>query len=208
MLRAIREHEEVILYNNILHVSEQEQHQAIDFLNQEYQKESIDYPHKAPSFDSNAALWGAKTLYHSAQLVLYRENKDADLEKIIPNFSGEITPNAILSADLCLRFIPEILTQLKLIDAEDKLIEVLEKLLEKWHYSGISHEIPVENFDFNTILSDACVRQLYINRIIDYKNLKLATHPALQKHLIANLGIHGNEFWKAFQIAQIQHEQY
>lgn len=206
MLQAIRGHEEIILYNNILFVSEQEQHQAIDFLNQEYQKESIDYPHKAPSFDSNAALWGAKTLYHSAQLVLYRENKDADLEKIIPDFSGKITPNSMLSADLCLRFIPEILAQLKLIDVEDKLIEVLEKILEKWHYSGISYEIPIENLDFITILSDACLRQLYLNRIIDCKNIKLATHPALQKHLIANLGIHGNEFWKAFQLAQIQHE--
>lgn len=208
MLRAIREQEEIILYDNILHVSEHEQHQAIDFLNHQYQKESIDYPHKAPSFDSNAALWGAKTLYHSAQLVLYRENKDADLEQIIPNYSGAITPNAMLSADLCLRFIPGILMQLNLIDAEDKLIDVLEKILEKWHYSGIAHEIPTESVDFTTILSDACVLQLYLNRVIEYKNLKLATHPALQKHLIANLGIHGDEFWKAFQIAQIQHEQH
>lgn len=206
MLQAIRQQEEIILYNNILHVSEQEQHQAIDFLNREYQKESIEYPHQAPSFDSNAALWGAKTLYHSAQLVLYRENKDTDLEKIIPAFSDKITPNAILSADLSLRFLPEIIAQLILIDAEDKLIEVLENILEQWHYSGISYEIPIEKLDFDTILSDTCLRQLYLNRIIENKSLKLAIHPALYTHIKAIFGIYGNEFWKAFQIAQLQHE--
>ena len=179
-----------MLYDNILSISEEEKASAILFLRKEYLQESLDFPYQAPLFDDNAALWAAKTVYIAAQLMLYREHKAVDLRELLPDYEREMSPAAILSADLYLRFLPDMLIQLKMIDSEDKLIEILEKMLEKWHYSGIKYDFEIEKLDFEIIEKDLCVKQMYVNRVVFYKKNKLTEHPILQPLLLANVGIH------------------
>ena len=136
-IQTLRKQEEAVLYEKLLPISEQEKKEAADFLYQEYQQEALEYPYQVPEFDVFAALWAADFLYTALQLVLHREQKEQDLVQLLPDFPNEITPSAILSADLCLRFLPDVIIQLKLIDSEDALIEILEKQLTLWHYSGI-----------------------------------------------------------------------
>jgi hypothetical protein len=199
MIQDLRQYEEVMLYGNLLHFSEAEQKETLEFLQSEYAKESTDYPFLAPDFDPSAALWGAKTIYLATQLMLYRENKVADIEVFLPDFMNKITPSALLSADLSLRFLPSVITHLKMIDPEDRLIEILEKHLYTWHFSGISYFLKPENLNFEVIVSDKCLYQLYINRVIEYKKLHFANHPALTEGIKANLSIFAEEFWKGFK---------
>ncbi len=52
-------------------------------------------------------------------------------------YSGRVTGAAILSADLTSEVSSSMITQLKLIDAEDDLISILESTLRQWHYSEL-----------------------------------------------------------------------
>ncbi len=141
---------------------------------------------------AKAALWGAQTIYVAAQLMLYRETKPADLETLLPSFTGEV----LASADLTLRFLPDIITHLTLIDPEDTLIELLEKHLYVWHFSGIWYPLETENLNFKAVSANPCLHQMYSNRVIAAKKAQLANHPALKERVNAAMGIFAADFWR------------
>ncbi len=202
MIRQLRESEEVILYQNVLSWEKNEEQEVIGFLSGEYQNESLDYPGQAPEFNPEAALWAAKTIYLAAQLILYRDHKEADLGGLFPDFEGNSDPSAMLSADLCLRFLPDMLFQLKVIDTQDGLIDLLLKTAYNWHYSSMRFPLDTGELSFEVIHSDDCLRQLYANRIIEYKKLKLAEHPACYETVKASLGMYGEVLWKEFTLVR------
>ncbi len=200
MIRQLRESEEVMLFQNVLFAEKDEELEVINFLSEEYRKESTGYPNKAPEFDPEAALWAAKTVYVAAQLILYRDHKEADLAALFTDFEGNTNASAILSADLCLRFLPDMLFQLKVIDTQDGLIVLLEKIAHKWHYSAMRYHLEIEQLDFECIGSNSCLEQLYANRIIENKKLKLAEQPACYETVKASLGMYAEILWKEFML--------
>ncbi|OFY83686.1 MAG: hypothetical protein A3F72_12795 [Bacteroidetes bacterium RIFCSPLOWO2_12_FULL_35_15] len=199
-IQTLRKQEEIILFGNILLINDTEASEVVEFLKIEYHQEALEYPFEVPDFDADAALWAAKTIYTCTQLVLYRENRVSDLAFLLPDFSNELTPSAILSCDLCYRFMPEILVQLKIIDSEDDILPILEKQLLLWHYSGIHYPLETEKLDFQTISSNNCLQQLYMNRIIEYKKINLAKHQACKSWIEANLGIFTQDFWNELKL--------
>lgn len=201
MITDLRQHENIMLYGNLLVSSAPEDEEVSAFLKSEYQKEALAYPGTVPVFDTAAALWAAKIVYVTAQLILYRENKEVDILSLLPDHAQTITPSGMLSADLCLRFVPDMLLQLKMIDSEDILIAHLERQMQLWHYSGIKYELATDDLDFTVVMESPCLHQLYIDRIIEYRKLELATHLACRDSVLASLGDHTDKFWKELKTA-------
>ena len=198
MIRQLREKEEICLYGNVLDIGVGELEDLKHFLQREYEQEVLEYPYEAPAFHPDAALWAAITINTAAQLLLYREHNEEEVEDLFPKMEGTLDASSILSADLCLRFLPFILKELSALDPEDALLELLEPTLGRWHYSGINYELQVEQLDFEPIVANSCLHQLYCNRVIAYKKLKLAQHPALSGTISANLGVFKGEIWPTF----------
>jgi hypothetical protein len=195
-IEHLRSYEEIILYGNILEITNEQKDQTLKYLEREYQYEQANYPKiKIQNFNPEAALWAAKTIYVSAQLMLYRKNEEQDIAILLPSFTYPMSPSAHLSADLVLRFLPDIIKQLKLIDPEDALIGILERHLMQWHYSGVQYALQVELLGFESIIADECLRQLYVDRVIEYKRVSLAIHPSLAREIKAALGMYTNTFW-------------
>ena len=184
MIRLLRQHEEVMLYGNLLQVTPLDTEVVTTFLEEEYHREALQYPSDAPPFHAAAAIWSAHIVYKAAQLILYRENKP------------ERNASAILSADLCLRFIPVMRQHLHVIDPEDPLLELLDELLLQWHYSGISAALDISKLDFAPIVSSPVLMTLYTERIIYYRKTELARHPAFIETIRASLGIYSDSLWK------------
>jgi len=195
----LRTIEQIILYDKMMQVSSQEEKETIELLRDEYDKEQLDYPFTAPKFEEKAALWASKILYFASQFLLHRENTNKDLDAYLPEYKGEMTVGAHLSADLCLRFLPQLLQEFKNIDADDVIILVLEKHLKKFHYSGIGFENKVEGIDFKLFEND-CFKQLYLNRITERKDTELSKIPQINVLLQSNFGDYPNVFWKHFEI--------
>lgn len=192
----LRTNEEVILYTRLIPIETEEESLIADFLETEYSNECLEYPHQPPAFDKEAALWGARTLYTAAQLLLYRDQPAEHIPELLPAYPAAITPAAMLSADLCLRFLPQVLDQVKRIDPDDPLIPVLENLLTTWHYSGIRAPLPQLPGSLAMVFSNTSLQQLYINRIISKKAIQLAAIPTLNIFVKATLGNYKMHFWK------------
>ncbi len=203
MIQTLRAKEEIILYKNILSISALEKENIILFLEDEYQTEALDFPFTPPAFDSAAALWAAETVYYASQFILFRENDETKMEDYFPSFQFDVTPATILSVDLCFRFLPDMLRQLSLIDAEDSLIVILEKYLKTWHFSGINYTLDFKEIELEVIFSNPCLQQLYLNRITTHKNIPLAKLPKINQLLKANFGIFEETFWPNFKTLNV-----
>ena len=98
------------------------------------------------------------------------------------------------------------LVQLKLIDQEDALMGVLEKKLSIWHYSGVGYQMEIDSLEFDFVLKYPCLMQLFVNRIIENKNLSLAGHPVFKPYIRAALGNYSLTFWKELKFDNAVHE--
>ncbi|MFB9076601.1 hypothetical protein ACFFLS_25320 [Flavobacterium procerum] len=191
----LRTIEKIILYNKLLSISKEEETETILFLENEYDKEVLEYPGIPPVFNADAALWGAKTVYLAAQFLLYRELSFEDTNTLLPHFKGKKDASAFICADLCLRFLPQILAELKRLDADDPVISLLEMHLLNFHYSVIGFEIETAKINFDEIASDDCLLQLYIDRIVERKALKFTESDFIKKQLEIGFGDYRKLFW-------------
>lgn len=203
MITTLREKEEVVLSSiNPLIPSDIEKKELGEYLSFAYLNESTEYPFTPPPFNAEAAIWAAQLVYTVAQFIVNRQTaeKSISLSHITEGDLFTCNPSTVLSTDLCLRFIPDFISQLKLIDERDKRIPLLEAQLKKWHYSGVQYTLPLEELNFELILSNDCLTQLYLNRIIKYKNISLAKHKAFNHLLKANLGIFESDYWNELNL--------
>lgn len=203
MIKGLRENEEIILYANRPEFSENERIKVINFLRKEYDREALNFPFEAPIFNEGAAIWSAEFVYLVAQFILYRKDNIGKLDELFPIYLQEVDASTALSVDLTFRFIPDMLLQLRSIDSEDPLINLVEDQLHKWHYSGIKYDLDVHNIEMNWIFSSRCMQQLYVDRIIAYKNIKLAKNKNIYPHLKATLSIFETFFWVDFNLINV-----
>lgn len=197
MIVHLRQEEEVILYKNIFEISPIETQEMVLFLNQEYDKESLNFPDNNLSFDPVAAIWASQLFYHASQLVLYREQDIGILCQLVRPYYQIATPNAIVSADLILRFVPQLINELCLIDYTDPIISVLEDILQDWHYSAIGYSFGEDlKLDYTTILENRSLLLLYLDRVVERNAV---TQPdQIKEAMLAEVGIYAKELLPNF----------
>lgn len=207
MIKTLREDEEVVLYSSIPVITKAEKDAVTSLLEEEYLLESLTHPDELPEFNSVAALWAATTIYYTAISILYRNKSSEEYTQLFPTYNGIIDTSAILSADLTLRFLPDMIAQLEQIDSTDLIINVLTKLINQWHYSGIrSQKLDIDTLNFGDITINNLMTRIYADRVIKHKNLQLALHPALTSTIKGFLGNHGTSYWREFETAIKAHE--
>jgi len=194
----LREQEEMLICDRFVSPTAKEENAVADLLREEYSREVLNFPGAAPAFEREAAVWAARIVFNGSQLLLSREKDAQDIVELLPPYGGAMTPAAILSADLCLRCLPDVIEKAREINPDDPLIGLLEDLLPVWHYSGIGYfRLPGSaEFDFSPILADDCLRLLYIDRVIERRVTALANLPELRPGILAVMGDHGDSFWK------------
>ena len=200
MIETLRKQEDVILHDHFLNITDLEKESVDTYLKTEYQAESLNYPHQTPIYHSKASIWGAQVIYITAQLLLCRKKENQELQALFPKASFEINASTILSVDLCLRFLPLLINELHRINNEDPLLDILDQIMYTWHYSGINYDLNINKINLQPVIETPCLQQLYINRVIEYKNMDLAMHPQLHPWIKGNLGLHSSEYWKTFNI--------
>lgn len=201
-LFLLRKEECITIFTDIQEISKKEEQDAADYFESEFEKERLEFLSDQTSFDREAAVWAAKVLYHSAQLYLVRKNTAKDLKDFIPAFKGKRDVSSVLSADLSLRFLPQIILVLQNADPEDPLIKMLENILKEFHYSAIGFDMELENINWADELRDKTYRKLYLERIVEKKDYELAEIPYLNQLLIAEFGMYKDIFWKELKIIE------
>ena len=199
-LFLLRKEGTMTIFSDIKSISQKEEQDAADYFESEFEKERLEFLSDKINCDRETAVWAAKVLYHSAQLHLIRENTAKDLSQLIPLFKGKREINSILSADLSLRFLPQIISVLQDVDPEDPLIKILENILQQFHYSGIGFDLDLEKINWEEELKDKTYRKLYLERVVENKAYRLAEMPYINQQLMAEFGMYKDVFWKDLQI--------
>jgi hypothetical protein len=184
------------IFTHIQEISVKEEQEAADYFESEFEKERLGFFSDQVSCHREAAVWAGKILYHSAQLYLIRENTAKDLSGWVPRFKGKKDIASILSADLSLRFLPQVMAALQNIDPEDPLIKRLEDILTEFHYSAIGYDLDPGEVDWQEELEDRTYRKLYLERIVEKKDYRLAGIPYINRLLMAEFGLHKDIFWR------------
>lgn len=201
-LFLLRKEGTLTVFSDFKTLSEKEEKEAEDFFESEFEKERLDFLSDKIPFNKEAAIWAAKVLYHSAQLYLIRKDTAKNLEKLIPQYQGEKKTSAILSADLSLRFLPQLLHALQVADSTDPLVKMLENILHQFHYSGIGLDLNLEKINWEEELKNKTYRKLYLERIVEKKAYKLAEIPYVNQLLIAEFGMYKDIFWRELKIVE------
>ncbi len=204
-LFLLRKEECITIFADVKQISPKEEQEAAEYFETEFEKERLEFLSDQIPFDKEAAVWAAKILYHGVQLYLVRENTEKDLAKLIPDFKGKFDLSAKLSADLSLRFVPQIVVALKNVDADDPLIKLLETILKQFHYSGVETDLELEHLNWEEELKDTTYRKLYLERIVENKTYRLAEIPYINTLLTAEFGWYKNVFWKELKINNTDH---
>lgn len=192
----LRKEECITLFSNLQKISPQEEAEAGDYFETEFEKERLEFLSDQFTCHRETAVWAAKVLYHSAQLYLIRENTSKNINQLIPEFKGIRNVSSILSADLSLRFLPQVITALNAVDPEDSLISILENILTGFHYSGIGYDLDLEKVSWEEELKDPTYRKLYLERIVEKKDYRLAEIPFINTLLMAEFGMYKDAFWR------------
>lgn len=170
-IELLRTNGDIILHSKFVQLTEDEEDYVTQFLAKEYLKESLSFPGDLPEFDGEAALWGAKTIFIASQLLMLRDIAELEFPNLLPPFDSEINEGAILSCDLCLRFLPEIVRQAEDIDTYDGLVPQLDLLLASWSYSGIGRRIidPSIELSNTELLKSHAMQILTVDRVVQRK---------------------------------------
>lgn len=195
-LFLLRKDECITIFTDLQEISKKEEEDAADYFGSEFEKERLEFLSDQINCNHEAAVWAAKVLYHSAQLYLIRKDTAKDLEKLIPQFKGKRDTSSILSADLSLRFLPQIISALQNADPEDPLVKMLENILTQFHYSGIGWDLDLENINWEEELKDKTYRKLYLERIVEKKSYRLAEIPYINQLLMAEFAMYKDIFWR------------
>ncbi|MDR6488598.1 hypothetical protein J2799_003116 [Chryseobacterium vietnamense] len=203
----LRKEECITLFSGLQQISPQEEVETGDYFETEFEKERLEFLSDQITFNKETAVWAAKVLYHSAQLYLIRENTEKNIDHLIPGFKGIRDIPSILSADLSLRFLPQVMVALNTADPEDPLIAMLENILTQFHYSGIGYDLDLKNVNWKEELKDNTYRKLYLERIVEKKDYKLAEIPFINKLLTAEFGMHKDAFWRELKTITEDHNE-
>jgi hypothetical protein len=92
-------------------------------------------------FEARTACEAAELVRQASWALVSREERPEELKRRIRMVTTPRTPAHHLSADLMLRYLPQILRRARGLDPVDPLIEILADVLRRWPLSGVLSDV-------------------------------------------------------------------
>jgi hypothetical protein len=193
-LQALFDHGRVRVAAPTEKVSTQDLRAAEEALREQDAASRLEGPGGLPELDMAIALWGAKTFHGACQLVVFRQLDEQAIAELLPPAQAHGNPQSShWSADLTLRFLPDLLRQASAISEEDPLVRNLRSLAYQWPLSSVGIEgVNPEHVD--ELSASPALLQLYVDRILARKDFPRLKDPAVREAARKSVGIHA-ELW-------------
>jgi hypothetical protein len=175
--------------------SEEEKAGIIGFLRAFQQNDRQEMPLEAPEFEPEAALWAAEYIFKAMQFLAMR-NLEVELIPVhLPQFGMGINPSVAYSADLCLRYLPQIYHWSKAISQDDPLLLHFQETAKIWPFSCVG----IPRSEEGRIPEHPSLRLAYAARILAAQDLQLAIRQDQKPLIQAALGPMAAKVWPAFE---------
>ncbi len=189
---------QVTVQNKLNEFNNLDLEESLIILKEFYNQDKLNMPFEAPQFSDKAALWSSIYFYHAVQLTVLRNFGQNTVIDLLKDFEGEINPDAIYSVDLIFRHLPQLFNFVKSLSPDDILLQTLKKTAINWSYSSVGMEIE-EQFNSEIILSDKSLSLSYIDKIIEYNDIKRVNNKQIIKLIDTALGNYP-EVWTDYQL--------
>lgn len=163
-----------------------------------YEEDALEMPGAAPAFLPEAALWGARYFYHAVQLAVLRDLGEEVVRQYLQDYPGPRTPEAVYSADLTFRYLPDLLRLARGLAPGDVLVAALQRTALDWPFSSVGSGTAGEVVA-GVILEHPSLRTAYVDRIIRQKDAARLGGPVIPEYVRAALGGHAAAWWPEFE---------
>ena len=172
----------------LLPIPEHEQAAGVQIIRSRFEVLSLDYPADMPDFDADAALWAGQWVYYAVHLMVIRDAGEAEITRLMPPYSAAPSPSAVISADVCLSYLPEILHAAKGFAPGDILVTTLKTTARSWPFSAAG--LALEGLpDIRIFSGHPALMQIYTDRLIQYRQRERLRDPLLApwlQHITGN----------------------
>ncbi len=150
------------------------------------QRDSL--PAAPPEYTSEGGLYGLLVLYRACQLLVYRDEEVEVIERDLRAASGLAnTPSVHYSVDLALQHLPALVRLARMTSRDDPLVTELIGLAGRWPLSAVGID-GAEVGDETAIISDDCLLQLYVDRIMTRRDLIRLKHERVREAVQQAIG--------------------
>lgn len=141
-----------------------------------------------PAVDPAAAGWAVTVLYRGCQALVFRDiDADAVRDALSRPCPSAASPAVCFSADLALRYLPDLLSLARGIAADDPLVAGLTDLARRWPLSSVGVK-ELGAVDVSPFMDHSSLRQLYVDRIIERGDTSRLADPLVREAVRAALG--------------------
>ena len=193
-LRALFDHGRVQVAAPTEPIRRAEEREAEEGLREQDATLRLEGPGGLPELDLAVALWATRTCYGACQLVVYRQLDAKAIAELLPAAVSSGKPaSRHWSADITLRFLPDLLRQASIASEQDPLVTHLRSLAFQWPLSSVGIEGIVPQHVDELAASHALL-QLYVDRILARKDFSRLEHAAVRQATRRAVGMHA-ELW-------------
>jgi hypothetical protein len=140
---------------------------AVADLAQAFQTHSLSVAGRRIAFDPDVACAAAELVRQSSWALCNHDDRVAALAKRLKMPVSPVTPSQHLSADVTLRYLPQVLRRARGLDASDPLVGLIADVLRRWPLSGVLGDVddgPLTPLDFG---GHAGLLLLYAERLVE-----------------------------------------
>ncbi len=146
-------------------------------------------PHVPPTVGRCTLQWAISHFYRAAQLAVFRQLGPEEIDRSLSlEFVSEGDASAAAySVDLVFRFLPDMYRIVKGMNPDDPLLLKLKEWGAQWPLSSVGiPDLVVTNIE--PILSQPCLSQMYLDRIIEREATDRLSDPRLLKLVRGMIG--------------------
>ncbi|MEM7391888.1 MAG: hypothetical protein AAF492_06020 [Verrucomicrobiota bacterium] len=150
----------------------------------------LEMPGHAPEFDAPSALWAARMFYAATRFACIRRFDETDvIQGLSLPCPREPDPASSYSADLSFRFLPGLIALTSQLARKDPLVERLLEFARSWPLSSVgTRDLGKEEFELGPIMSDPCLKQVYLDRIYETRDRSRLHQPEVCDLMKRNFG--------------------
>ncbi|MFY0254469.1 hypothetical protein ACDQ55_10995 [Chitinophaga sp. 30R24] len=189
---------QVAVVNQFVPFTPGELKETTTVLQEYYDNDILEMPGAAPIFNADAALWAAQYVYRTVQLALLRESGLEAIIQWMQPYTADITDSSIYSADLCLRYLPDLLHLSKGLSPDDPLVQYIRKTAALWPFSSTGMNLPATG-NTDMIIASPSLLQAYADRIIASRDQGRCNIPAVLATVNTSLGNYANMLWPEYK---------
>jgi hypothetical protein len=152
----------------------------------------LNMAHQAPEVSLRVALWAARLLHDSCQLLVLRNLGERQISAVLTVACPELpSAKTAYSADLFLRYLPSLLDLARRLAPGDPLVPLLEGVGLQWPLSCVAMRLKTRpTGNTSHILAHPGLLQLYVDRIIEHRSYYWIDNPVLVQAVRASYGDH------------------